>query len=56
MTSISLYMAPGTCARGPCVALEEAGVDFETVVVRFKTGEHKSLEAEGLTFTPPPLP
>ena len=42
MSDIKLYMAPGTCARVPCIALEEANVDFETVVVRFMKGEHKS--------------
>ena len=42
MKSIQLYMAPGTCARVACIALEEAGVDFETVVIRFMKGEHKS--------------
>jgi len=42
MTNIQLYMAPGTCARVPSIALEEAGQDFETVVIRFLRGEHKS--------------
>lgn len=44
MTDIKLYMAPGTCARVPAIALEEAGETFETVVVRFMKGEHKSAE------------
>jgi glutathione S-transferase len=44
MSDIQLYMAPGTCARVSCIALEEAGVDFETVVIRFMKGEHKSPE------------
>lgn len=44
MSNIKLYMAPGTCARVPCIALEEAGEHFETVVVRFMKGEHKSPE------------
>jgi glutathione S-transferase len=39
---IQLYMAPGTCARVPMIALEEAGESFETVVIRFLRGEHKS--------------
>ena len=42
MTDIILHMAPGTCARVPCILLEEAGADFETRVVRFLKGEHKS--------------
>lgn len=42
MSDIKLYMAPGTCARVPTIALEEAGVDFESVVIRFLKGEHKS--------------
>jgi glutathione S-transferase len=35
-------MAPGTCARVVSICLEEAGQDFETVVVRFMRGEHKA--------------
>jgi len=42
MTAISLYMAPGTCARVPVIALEEAGVDFQIHLVRFMQGQHKS--------------
>ncbi len=42
MSSIQLYMAPGTCARVTCIALEEAGQDFETILIRFMKGEHKS--------------
>ena len=42
MSKIELYMAPGTCARVPAIALEEAGVEFETVLIRFMRGEHKS--------------
>ena len=42
MSDIVLYMAPGTCARVSAIALEELGLDFETRVVRFKRGEHKS--------------
>ncbi|MEO6151621.1 MAG: glutathione S-transferase family protein [Croceibacterium sp.] len=37
-----LYMAPFTCARVTMVALEEAGVAYETRLVRFMRGEHKS--------------
>ncbi len=42
VSKIQLYMAPGTCARVPCIALEEAGAEFETVLVRFMRGEQKS--------------
>lgn len=42
MSSITLYMAPGTCARVPSILLEEAGAEFETEVIRFMKGEHKS--------------
>ncbi|MEJ2128496.1 MAG: glutathione S-transferase family protein [Woeseiaceae bacterium] len=42
MSDVELHMAPGTCARVSCIALEETGEDFETVVVRFMKGEHKS--------------
>ena len=44
MSSFQLYMAPGTCARVSCIALEEARQDFETVLIRFMRGEHKSPE------------
>ena len=44
MDDIKLYMAPGTCARVVAVALEEAGATFETVLVRFMKGEHRSPE------------
>jgi glutathione S-transferase len=40
--SVTLYMAPYTCARATAIALEEAGVEFETSLVRFTRGEHKS--------------
>ena len=39
---ITLWMAPYTCARVTAIALEEAGVEFETQLVRFVRGEHKS--------------
>ena len=42
MDDIKLYMAPGTCARVAAVALEEAGASFETILVRFLKGEHRS--------------
>lgn len=39
-----LWMAPYTCARVTAIALEEAGVEFDTRMVRFMRGEHKSPE------------
>ena len=42
MSDIRLYMAPGTCARVTSICLEEAKQDFETVVIRFMRGEHRS--------------
>ena len=42
MTEITLFHAPQTCARVPTIALEEIGVPFETRLVRFLKGEHKS--------------
>jgi len=48
VSNIQLYMAPGTCARVSCIALEETGVDFETIVIRFMKGEHKSLDFKKL--------
>jgi glutathione S-transferase len=38
----TLWMAPYTCARVTAIALEEAGVEFDTRLVRFMRGEHKS--------------
>jgi glutathione S-transferase len=40
----TLWMAPFTCARVTAIALEQAGVEFETRLVRFMRGEHKSAE------------
>lgn len=48
MSNIQLYMAPGTCGRVSCIALEEAGAEFETVLIRFMRGEHKSPEFKKL--------
>jgi len=42
MNETVLFMAPGTCARVSCIALEEIGLPFETRVIRFLRGEHKS--------------
>lgn len=44
MGDITLYMAPGSCARVTCIALEELGLDFTTQVVRFMRGEHRAAE------------
>jgi glutathione S-transferase len=41
---LKLYFSPGTCARVPLVALEEIGVPFETALLKFAIGEHKSTE------------
>jgi len=42
VTETILYSAPGTCGRVSAIVLEEAGVPFETRVIRFLKGEHKS--------------
>lgn len=44
MMDTVLFMAPGTCARVTTIALEEIGVPFETRLMRFRKGEHKSPE------------
>jgi len=44
MSEIVLYMSPGSCARVSAIVLEELGLEFETRVVRFMKGEHKSPE------------
>jgi glutathione S-transferase len=41
---LKLYFSPGTCARVPLIALEEIGVPFETCLIKFGIGEHKSSE------------
>ncbi len=38
----TLFMAPYTCARVTAIALNEAGIPFETRLIRFTRGEHKS--------------
>lgn len=42
MTDILLYIAPGSCSRVALICLIETGAAFETTVVRFMKGEHKS--------------
>ncbi|WP_428925893.1 glutathione S-transferase family protein [Marinibacterium sp. SX1] len=42
MTEFTLHAAPGTCARVPLIALEEAGADFDVALVRFMKGEHRA--------------
>src|SRR5690606_28203403 len=43
MTAV-LYTAPQTCCRVAAIALETAEVEFETRLIRFLKGEHKSPE------------
>jgi len=47
---LELYFAPGACSRVPMIALEEIGQPFETHLVIFMKGEHKS--PEYLTMNP----
>ncbi len=44
MPSIELYWSPGSCARVPFVALEEAGAEFELHVLNRYLGEHQTPE------------
>ncbi|HUN74070.1 MAG TPA: glutathione S-transferase family protein [Steroidobacteraceae bacterium] len=39
-----LFFAPGACSRVPLIALEEIGEPFETRLIRFKKGDHRSAE------------
>ena len=39
-----LYFAPGSCARVSLIALEEIGAPFETRLVKFMRGEHRSAD------------
>lgn len=40
----TLYFAPGTCARVSLTALEEIGEPFETRLVAFMRGDHRSAD------------
>jgi len=40
--AVTLFTAPGTCARVAAVGMFEAGVPFEARLVRFMAGEHRS--------------
>jgi len=51
MSKVQLYMAPGTCARVSSICLEQAGQDFESVLIRFMRGEHKSPDYKKLNPT-----
>ncbi|WP_226635018.1 glutathione S-transferase family protein [Novosphingobium profundi] len=42
--TLKLYFAPGTCARVTLTALEETGEPFETSLVSFMAGDHRSPE------------
>lgn len=44
MTDYVLFAAPGTCARVPCITLEEIGADYRIELVRFMKGQHRSQE------------
>lgn len=42
MPTIDLYWSPGSCARVPFIALEEAGADFHLHVLNRYLGEHQT--------------
>jgi glutathione S-transferase len=42
MASLALYWIPGSCARVPFVALEEAGAEFELRPINRYRGEHET--------------
>jgi len=42
--TLTLCFAPGSCARVPLIALEEIGRPFETRLIAFMKGEHRSPE------------
>ncbi len=39
---LKLYFAPGACSRVPLITLEEIGILFDTQLVTFMKGEHRS--------------
>ena len=41
---LKLYYAPGTCALASHIALEEAGADYETARLNFKTNDQRKPE------------
>ncbi len=42
--TLTLCFAPGSCSRVPLIALEEIGQPFETRLIAFMRGEHRSPE------------
>ena len=48
--TLTLFMAPGSCSRVPLIALEEIGAPFETRLIAFMAGEHRS--SDYLTLNP----
>jgi glutathione S-transferase len=44
MPDLKLYFFPGTCSRVALTALEQSGARFETSLVKFVTGDHRSPE------------
>ena len=44
MPDLKLFVAPGTCARVPTIALEEIGAPFETELVRVVANQQNSPE------------
>jgi glutathione S-transferase len=41
---LTLYAAPRTCSLATCIALEEAGADYELVKLDFPAGQQRSAE------------
>jgi glutathione S-transferase len=48
MPDLKLYFFPGTCSRVALIALEQSGARFETSLVKFVTGDHRSPEYLGI--------
>jgi glutathione S-transferase len=42
--TLTLCFAPGSCSRVPLIALEEIGCPFETRLIAFMKGDHRSSE------------
>lgn len=48
MVELTLYFSPGACSRVTLCALEELGLDYQTVCVHIHEGRHKTAEYQAI--------